>query len=323
MMDVRGRALFSFLNSLLGRKAQPGLTGIGIHSDGVCIAQVFYKNGRRPLLSAFDFHPWPAGESQDKTLARLAADYGLKHASCTTVLDQSEYALLLTEAPDVPTDELRAAMRWRVKDLIDFHINDATLDVFDVPGERVAGRARPMYAVAARSAIIQKRVDLLDAAGINLQVIDIIEMAQRNLAALLPEDARGVALLGFTAGNGLLTITKQGELYLSRNLEIGLDAFSQAGDANDYFDRIVLEIQRSLDYYDSHFRQPPLAGVVLAPTARPVPGLEEHLRANLNVTVSAMDLTQLMDFRGEFDPGARARCLVTIGAALRREEASL
>ncbi len=324
MTDVlRGRALFSFLNSLLGRKTQPGLTGIGIHSDGVCIAQVFYKNGRRPLLSAFDFHPWPAGESQDKTLARLAADYGLKHASCTTVLDQSEYALLLTEAPDVPTDELRAAMRWRVKDLIDFHINDATLDVFDVPGERLAGRARAMYAVAARTAAIQKRVDQLDAAGINLQVIDVAEMAQRNLASLLPEDARGVALLSFGATSGLLTITKQSELFLSRNLDIGLDAMLSSSDATEYFDRIVLEIQRSLDYFDSHFRQLPVAGLVLAPVSRPVPGIEDYLRTNLNVSVSTMDLAQLMDFRSEFDLVARARCLVTIGAALRQEKATL
>lgn len=308
---------------MLARKAQPGLTGIGIHSDGVCLARVERKNGRRPLLSAFEFHPWPAGESPEKALARIAADYGLKRAPCTTVLDQTEYSLLLTEAPEVPPDELRAAMRWRIKDLIDFHINDATLDVFDVPGERMAGRARPMYAVAARTAAIQKRVDLLDAAGINLQVIDVAEMAQRNLASLLPEDARGVALLSFSATSGLLTITKQSELFLSRNLDIGLDAMLANSDATEYFDRIVLEIQRSLDYFDSHFRQLPVTGLVLAPVSRPVPGIEDYLRTNLNVSVSTMDLAQLMDFRSEFDLIARARCLVTIGAALRQEKATL
>ena len=184
-------------------------------ADGPCFPRLIFIRGRREKV-------------RDKTLARIATDYGLKRAVCTTVLDQTEYSLLLTEAPDVPAEELRAAMRWRVKDLIDFHINDATLDVFDIPGERVVGRARPMYTVAARSAVIQKRVDQLDAAGINLQVIDIIELAQRNLATLLPEDVRGVALLSFTAGAGLLTITKQSELYLSRNLDIGLDALTQS-----------------------------------------------------------------------------------------------
>lgn len=275
------------------------------------------------MLMHFGFHPWPAGESQEKVLAKLAAEYGLKRSPCTTVLDQSDYSLLLTEAPDVPADELRAAMRWRIKDLIDFHINDATLDVFDVPGERVAGRARPMYVVAARSPAIQKRVDLLDAADISLEVIDIAELAQRNLAMLLPEDARGVAVLSFLAGSGLLTVTKQGELYMSRSLDLGLDTMLSGSEPAAYFDRVVLEVQRSLDYYDSHFRQPPVAGLVLAPTSRPVPGLEEHLRANLNVNVSVMDLTQLMDMRSDFDLIARARCLITIGAALRQERVTL
>jgi len=307
----------------LGRKTRLGLTAVGIHADGVCIARVEHKNGRRPLLTHFGFHPWPAGESQEKALTKLSAEYGLKRAPCTTVLDPSDYSLLLTEAPDVPTDELRAAMRWRIKDLIDFHINDATLDIFDVPGERVAGRARPMYVVAARSPAIQKRVDLLDAAAVNLEVIDIAELTQRNLAMLLPEDARGVAVLSFLAGSGLLTVTRQGELYMSRSLDLGLDTMLSGSEPAAYFDRVVLEVQRSLDYYDSHFRQPPVAGLVLTPMLRPVPGLEEHLRANLNVTVSTMDLTQMMDMRADFDLIARARCLITIGAALRQEKATL
>ena len=160
-------------------------------ADGPCFPHLIFIRGLR--------------EKVRKRRSRASQRITVSSARvCTTVLDQAEYSLLLTEAPDVPVEELRAAMRWRVKDLIDFHINDATLDVFDVPGERVAGRARQMYAVAARSAVIQKRVDLLDAANINLQVIDIIELAQRNLAGLLPEDARGVALLSFTAGAGFV-----------------------------------------------------------------------------------------------------------------------
>jgi len=318
-----GRSLFPFLEAYRARKTASGLIALGIHPDGVCIAHIERKAGRRPLLTDFAFYPWPPDEPPEKYLARLASDYGLKRSACTTILDQTDYSLLLTEAPDVPPDELRAAMRWRVKDLIDFHINDATIDVFDVPGVRVAGRARPMYAVAARTAIIQKRVDLLDAANINLQVIDIPEMAQRNLAMLLPEEPRGIAVLSFTATAGLLTISKQGELYLSRNLDIGLDAMLAGGDAAAYFDRIVLEIQRSLDYYDSHFRQPPLAALVLVPSPRPIPDLENYLRTNLNISVSTMELAQIMDFRRDFDTAARSRCILTIGAALREERLTL
>jgi len=300
----------------------PGLTGIGLRADGLCVVRIERATGRPPALTLVDFRPW-GDQGQEKVLARAAADYDLGNSRCTTVLDANEYSLLLTEAPDVPPDELRAAIRWRIKDLIDFHINDATLDVFDLPGEKAAGRARSMYAVAARSTAIQKRADMMSAAGINLDVIDIPEMAQRNLASLLPEDAKGIVLLSFTSGGGLITISKQGEIYLSRNIDIGLDALMQLSDTADLFDRIALEIQRSLDYYDSHFRQSPISTIALAPMPREVPGLEDYLKTNLNASVMTMDLTKLMECEVDLKPELQSACLAVLGAALRQEEKTL
>ena len=300
----------------------PGLTGVGLLPDGVCVVRVERATGRPPAVTLVDFRPW-GDQGQEKVLARVAVDYDLKRSRCTTVLDPNEYTLLLTEAPDVPPDELRAAIRWRVKDLIDFHINDATLDVFDVPGEKAAGRARPMYAVAARTAAIQRRVDLLDAAGINLDVIDIPEMAQRNLAALLPEEAKGVVLLSFTAANGLITISKQTEIFLSRNIDIGLDMLTQLSDTAGLFDRIALEVQRSLDYYDSHFRQAPVSAIALAPMSKEIPGLVDYLKANLSTTVLTMDLMKLVECDAQFPPALQSACLTALGAALRQEERAL
>lgn len=300
----------------------PGLTGVGLRADGVCVVRVERTAGRLPTLTLVDFRPW-GDQGQDKVLARVASDYDLERSRCTTVLDASEYSLLLTEAPDVPPDELRAAIRWRIKDLIDFHINDATLDVFELPGEKAAGRARSMYAVAARSSAIQQRADMMHAAGINLDVIDIPEMAQRNLAALLPEDAKGVVLLSFTSGGGLITISRQSDIYLSRNIDIGLEMMASFQDTGELFDRIALEVQRSLDYYDSHFRQSPITTLALAPMPREVPGLVEHLKANLSLNVIAMDLTKLMECEVDLRPELQSACLAVLGAALRQEERAL
>lgn len=306
----------------LKKKMLPGLTGVGLRSDGVCVVRIERATGRLPALTLADFRPW-GDQGQEKVLERVAHDYDLGHSRCTTVLDANEYSLLLTEAPDVPPDELRAAIRWRIKDLIDFHINDATLDVFDLPGEKATGRARSMYAVAARSSAIQKRADMMSAAGINLDIIDIPEMAQRNLAALLPEDAQGVVLLSFTSGGGLITISKQSDIYLSRNIDIGLEMMASFQDTGELFDRIVLEVQRSLDYYDSHFRQAPITTIALAPTPREVPGLVDHLKANLGASVITMDLTKLLECAAELKPELQSACLNVLGAALRQEERAL
>jgi len=292
------------------------------------VVRVERATGRMPAVTLFDFRPW-GDQGEEKVLGKMASDYDLGRSRCTTVLNPNEYTLLLTDAPDVPPDELRSAIRWRVKDLIDFHINDATLDVFDVPGDKAAGRTRSMYAVAARSAAIQKRADLMSAAGINLDVIDIPEMAQRNLATLLPEEAKGVVLLSLFPSSGLITISKQSEIYLSRNIDIGLDSLQQLDadvqllDPTSLFDRISLEVQRSLDYYDSHFHQSSVNTLALTPMSREIPGLVDFLKANLNVTVLTMDLMNLVECSTPIPREQQPVCLSTLGAALRQEERAL
>ncbi len=314
---------FLFSLSALKRKTNPsGLTAIGVHAEGFSVAHVERGDQGRPRLSACQF---VACEPQERTkqLARLVSQYRLKRTPCTTVLDTADYQLLLTEAPDVQPDELKAAIRWRIKDLINFHINDATLDVFDLPGEATPGRVREMYAVAVQNKAVQQRVDLMDAAGVQLEVIDIPEMAQRNIAALLPEDENGVAMVSFQANGGLITLTRGGELFLTRSMNVGLEALQRGENSSVYFDQIVLELQRSLDYFESHFRLAPIRRVVVAPTPFEIPGLTEYLSTNLNAQATALDITQLMDCPADLPRPLQSACFVTIGAALRQEVKAL
>jgi MSHA biogenesis protein MshI len=303
------------------KKLIPGLTGIDIGAEGVGVARVV-RHGGAPVVTVCDFRPWN-GDNREKVLSRLASDFNLKRSRCTTVLNADDYALVLTEAPDVPAEELRQAIRWRIKDLIDFHLDDATIDVFDVTSPRMQGKQRQMYVVAAKSSAIQQRVDLCDAAGINLDVIDIPEMAQRNLAAVLPEDAQGVVMLALFAARGLITITRQGELFLSRRLEIGAEQLRAGEDRSALLDQIVLEVQRSLDYYDSHFHQAPVAKLVLSPSTQDIPGVIEHLNQNLNIAAAAMDMNTALTFEDRGREAPHERALMALAAALRHEEKAL
>lgn len=319
------------------KRAIPGLTGVELRNDGVSLVKVLREPGRVPRITACDFVEWNGNNEREKVLSRVATEHHLKRARCTTVLDADEYSLILTEAPDVPAEELRSAVRWRIKDLIDFHVDDATIDVFDVTTANAPGKTRSMYVVAARNAAIQRRVDLCDAAGIGLDIIDIPEMAQRNLAAILPEDVRGVVMLTLTPTRGLITITRQGEMFLSRRFEVGLDALRNGGGPASfdgqaaldvqpglaYFDQIVLEVQRSLDYFDSHFRQAHIDQLVLSPSAGAIPGLVEHLNQNLNIKASVLNFTDVLQFDAANTEMLADRGLVALGAALRQEEKAL
>jgi MSHA biogenesis protein MshI len=303
----------------LGKQVSQDLTAIHIRLDGVALVRVSRPTGQLPLVTACDFRPAADAEELARVLQRMAADLDLKRARCTTVLEPGEYTLLLTEAPSVPKDELRAAVRWRIKDLIDFPLDDATVDVFDAPTGSGGPAARAINVVAARNGAIRRIADLCNEAGINLDVVDIPELAQRNLAALLAEDQLGLALLVFEADHGLITITRNGELYMSRRIEIGTETLRSASNPAPYFEQITLEVQRSLDYFDSHFRAAPVTNIMVAPAAQ-LPGLVDYLGANLSLRVGEVRLSEQL----AGDPSDLAlveeRCLTALGAALREEE---
>ena len=261
-------------------------------------------------------------------------EYGISHAPCVGLMEPNSYNLLLVEAPSVAATELKAAVRWRIKDLIDFHIDDAVIDVFDIPGQGQLGRPRMMYVVVSRASLVQAYIQRAQEAKLHLSVIDIPELALRNIAALLPEDHNGVALLHFTQHGGYITLTRQASLFLTRTLETGLDVLQQginassAGDAlhptlQRGLDSIILEIQRSLDYYESHYTQPPITHLVITPLEKDLSAVVDYLTANLGITVRQLDLNQTLLCDPPLSKTLQARCLLSIGAALRSELRSL
>ncbi len=270
----------------------------------------------------------------------------LDRTACISVLGEDDFNLLLVEAPEVDPTELKAAVRWRIKDLIDFHIDDAVIDVFDIPSQR-DGRPRMMYAVAARTSTVRRHIDLLEGVRLDLDIIDIPELVLRNVAAMLPEDETGVATLYLNRQGGTLTLTRQSSLYLARRFDIGVEQLSREAQAavrdsapekggmgleprdelppalQRMFDSIVLEVQRSLDYYESHFSLPPMSGLVIAPTEKPIPHLVGYVAGNLGIPVRMMDLNALLDVDQPLSDELQAQCLPAVGAALRREAKTL
>lgn len=297
----------------------------------ITIAVVRRDEGVAPVLEMCVAEPRDPATDLQKQLASLLKKHKLNSVMCSSLMGLNEYNMMLVEAPDVPASELRAAMRWKVKDMIDFHIDDAIIDVFEVPSSKTSGRQSVMYAVVARIRETRQRIDDLVEAGFELSTIDIPEMALRNISSLLPEDVSGVALVHLGPRRGLITITRQSTLYFSRRLDTGTDMlfdFQQDSDdltvrSEGWLDSIVIEIQRSLDYYDSHFSQQAVSGVVLTPLGRTINGLEGYLRSQLDLPVRILDINDMVDSNQTLAAEQQVQCLGAVGAALRVEDKAL
>jgi MSHA biogenesis protein MshI len=291
---------------------------------GVHVAQIKFM-GSRPQVTKCAFYP--LAEMSSTALEKVRKDAHLGDTRFSTLLSANEYQLMMVDAPNVPVDELKTAIRWKIKDSLNYHIDDATIDVLQIPSSKYGSdRPQSLYAVAASNETIRKRIELFEKAGIELNVIDIPETAQRNIAALFEMEGRGLAMLAFGDEGGLLTITCDGELFLARRIEV---TFGQLQDADEnlrqqYQDRVELEVQRSLDYFDRQFHHIPVNRILLSAPASV--GLDKLLTNSLGMSVEMLDLAQGMDIFAVpelTDSEFASYALPALGAALRQEKKAL
>ena len=86
-----------------------------------------------------------------------------------------------------------------------------------------------------------------------------------------------------------------------------------------WLDTIVIEVQRSMDYYESHFSQPQVTALVMTPIGKEIPGVTEYLTEQLQIPARILDVNELIDSSEPVPTLVQSRCLLAIGTALRQE----
>lgn len=301
-------------------KKTEGWLTVSCRADGICVAGLKSDGQAKASVVLAAFYPSTPAQWGD-TLAGIYRDLRASDYRYGTVLGAGDYQLLALDAPNVPREEWSTAVRWRLKDMLDFPVDDATIDVLELPADPSSGqRAHAMFAIAARNSVVEARQKMFEHAKLRLAVIDIAEMAQRNISALLEAPGRGLAMLSFGPDGGLLTVSFNGELYLSRRVDVTPAQLAEPDSDRQQlcFEKIGLELQRSLDHFDRQFHFISIPRLILAPLDSP--GLHEYLASNLDMPVEAIELGDVFELGAVpelHDMAGQMRFFLTLGAALR------
>jgi len=242
-----------------------------------------------------------------------------------------EANIMLTDAPEVKDSELQQAMRWKLKDNSEVNIKGSVIDCISIPGQRERGRQAMAYVVTASIDLLKSYVRVVEKSQLNLKSIDINALALRNIAHLLPEDKYGVAFLQLDPNSGSLSLSREGSLYLARDIDVGYQQIVSMGSPKNTslkiedsvemqasLENIVLEVQRSLDYYERYFAQAPIQTLVLAPLPVEVLGMVEYISGQLGINVYELDLNDILTMNNlKLERGLQTKYLPAIGAALR------
>ncbi|MBR7800064.1 agglutinin biogenesis protein MshI [Undibacterium fentianense] len=306
-------------------KKKTDLMAIRIANDGVYSACIRHVTGSLPALDFLAFYPNDQ-QTQAALLERLARESPAKQKRCLLQLNSRDYQWFAIDHLNVPDTELRSAMQWRLKELLDYPVESAYFDVLKVPGDvQNGGRNQSLIAIVAANQTLANFQQLFHTAKLPLAVIDVAELAQRNWSVCLESPGRGLAMLSFDQYGGMLTVTFSGELYLARRLEINLSDLQHADESERTasYERISLELQRSLDHFDRQHNYITTEKLVLAPLGQSASPLRDFLTANMYLPVEILDLSSLvqMDTIPELKDAARQAAFFSIiGAALRQDE---
>ncbi|OGT96220.1 MAG: hypothetical protein A2298_02470 [Gammaproteobacteria bacterium RIFOXYB2_FULL_38_6] len=263
---------------------------------GIILAHLVSDPQANTLLKARLEHaqllPNIALKKSSSKISSVISDWGLSKSNCICVLPPADYRLLLLEAPNVPQNELKQAVRWLIKDLIDFPLKQAAIDVFSAPVR--AGQSPKIYVAVTKLDYVRDLLDVIESAHLKLACIDIADLTLVRLFSFFPESASGIAYLMLDSNVARLLIQKNGILYLERNLNA--NPLNGSYHSPEQYESLVLEIQRSFEFYQSQFSQVLPAKLFLSPNLNEQENLKTALITSFNemsVNTTVLDINQL------------------------------
>ncbi len=187
-------------------------------------------------------------------------------------LGAGRYQLLQADKPQVSDLDMTQALLWSIKDLVNLPLANIHLDYFHSPVDN-SGKTN---VVAVDRSEMQKLCLAAKEAGLTINGISIEELILSNMPALVSgTKSQSRLIVCHQAGSDLLlVVVKDNDLYLQRRVRgfHALNAMSKDDLTYGAADNLSLEIQRSMDFYESQLRQAPISEINIL-----VDSVAEHL----------------------------------------------
>ncbi len=247
------------------------------------------------------------------------------------VLDARDYQIMQIEAPKVPAEELRGAVRWRAMEFFDGSPHNFTLDVLTMRhDEESFGGVPNVIVVASQNEAVRAQMQVCESLELPLSVIDIPETAQRNIlnAASAAGEGGAAGLLSVSGGRALMTVAIDGELQFFRRFEFDIDMLLAQGEVQsalmsdspetETVARSLMQLHRSMDLWEDNHPRQPIVSLAVCAGARSE-ALAERLRSELGLDTPALALAKVFRLNsvGAAPPWQDVAYLPLLGALLR------
>lgn len=186
----------------------------------------------------------------------------LKEASVSLVLGTDCYESVLVDRPMVDPEEIAESLKYSLDDLVSFSADDIIADYYELP-EQPTGQDK-LVAIAASKSFLKPWVDLLDENELQLGVITVSELTLPSL--IKPISHPGMVIYQTQERRYLAQIYTSKGLLFTRILRgvSAIDSYNADEINTGALEPLATELQRSVDYFESHLRQAPIKNIHIA-----------------------------------------------------------
>ena len=247
--------LFSWLNRSLDRNTAIGVAAYADTVNAVCLK----KNHSEWVVHSS--HSVNVSEQTDYTTAMVACINEVSTDVCgvNLVIPHYFYQIVQMDKPNLSDEEIIQSLPWTTKDLVDIAPENIVADFIDYP------ITLPMQS-SKMNVFITNKLQLLP-------FIDSFEHTKSVLRAMTSEEMILVTLFGSHKEAHMLIvqhvgheprilIIRDGQLLLARRLN-GFLGISDKDQNQVLVEALGLEIQRSMDFFESQLKQPPIRSIQL------------------------------------------------------------
>jgi len=256
--------------------------GIAIDEDAVTFCAVEKKTSGDLHLtqeSVVSLQNWPA------QLKKWVETHSLSGAQAYVAFSVAWYQQVQVDRPAVKDEEMESALTWSVEEILGSGEARA-FDYFDLPVP-LAGNNKINIVAIKESAVIEAAEACYNA-NVSLQSISVEEVVTCNLP--VGTELPVLTLIQEAGDEVCLNIVKNGALFFSRRLKgfENLSSFSAEELRMGIADSLCVQIQRSMDYFESQLRQPPIRHIRIKMDTRHLDTLVEQVRQAVPAQIEIM-----------------------------------
>ncbi|MBO1255853.1 MSHA biogenesis protein MshI [Alteromonas sp. 5E99-2] len=220
-----------------------------------------------------------------KALKKWAIEQNVNCTPVFVAFSIDYYQQFQLDKPNVEAEEVVSALAWSVNELTDSNTSRA-IDYTDLPVP-LAGNDK-VNVVSVNDKDMHYVVESVISAGLPLESISVEEVVTCNF--LLEDPDAVITLIQDGSPEICLNIVKQGKLYFSRRLKgfENLGSFTLDELKMGIIDSLCVQIQRSMDYFESQLRQAPVRQLRLKLDTQHLTALIEQIEQALPVKVSSL-----------------------------------